>query len=272
MSDDPARRLPPDPFALLATSDFEATQRRELTIYGQKVELLLLPGRARRQGIPGPDRPPFRPSPMARILAEECLWRGQGMTITANPFPFAERQLLLWAEDPIREASLPMLEMALSLAERCQGTVLLNSTGAAASISRAHLHLISDQSGFLSQLPSQVVHPAYLPEDPELECRICTSPFPGFIHILRGSAPVRARAAHRLLEIRSTPAVNMISSQGQTFIVPRSPLETPSPYFPHALGAAELFGRWCYADAQAFAAATIEDLQEALARCCVARC
>lgn len=271
MADESAPNLPTDPFILIPASEFEAAGRRQMPVYGQQVELLYLPGRGRRQGIPGPGIPPFRPSPMARILSEEALWRGQGVTITANPFPFAQRQLLMWAEAPVREVSLEMLEMAITMAERCQGTALLNSTGAAASISRAHLHLIGDQGGFLSKLPSEVVHPDYLPEDPALECRICTAPFPGFVHILRGPIRSRARASHQLLELRSTPAVNLISTGGQTFIVPRSTLEIPSPHFPHALGAAELFGRWCYADEKAFAEATSADLEKALALCCVSR-
>jgi len=271
MAPESASNLPADPFALHPAQAFEAAERRELRVYGQSVELLYLPGRAKRQGIPGPQKAPFRPCPMRRILAEEALWQGQGVTITANPFPFAERQLLLWSQDPVREVGREMLEMALLMEERCRGAVMLNSTGAAASISRAHLHLIGDCGGFLPKLPSEAVDPAYLQEDPELECRPCSAPFPSFIHVLLGPARSRARAAHRLLQLRSTAAINLISTVGKTFVVPRSSVEIPIPYFPHALGSSELFGRWCYADQDAFAEATGEDLEKALAICCVPR-
>jgi hypothetical protein len=46
--------------------------------------------------------------------------------------------------------------------------------------------------------------------------------------------------------------------------MPRSPIEIPAPHFPHALGAAELWGRWCYADEAAFRDARVEDLVAAL--------
>lgn len=60
------------------------------------------------------------------------------------------------------------------------------------------------------------------------------------------------------------PAFNLVDDGTTTWLLPRA-LETPTPHFPQALGAAELWGRWCYDDEGAFRAATGSDLAAALA-------
>ena len=60
-----------------------------------------------------------------------------------------------------------------------------------------------------------------------------------------------------------TAAVNLVAMRGETFVYPRSS-ETPAPHFPYPLGAAEIWGRWCYVEERAFAAATSPDLEQAL--------
>ena len=48
-------------------------------------------------------------------------------------------------------------------------------------------------------------------------------------------------------------------------VYPRSAIETPTPHFPAALGASELWGRWCYSDRADFERATAAELERALA-------
>jgi hypothetical protein len=74
----------------------------------------------------------------------------------------------------------------------------------------------------------------------------------------------RARAAARLLELRATPAVNLLSDGDTTWIVPRR-VETPAPFFAAPLGCAELWGRFCFEAETEFRAATPADLLAALA-------
>jgi hypothetical protein len=86
---------------------------------------------------------------------------------------------------------------------------------------------------------------------------------------VRGSADDRATAMIALLEARLTPAWNVIAAGDTTWVVPRR-IETPAPHYPYALGACELWGRWCYMDEAPFAAASGADLERALLTSCVA--
>ncbi len=262
---------PKDPFSLSDDWDFVAHARRSMLLHGQEVQLLYLPERRQRRGIPGPEKPPFLASPVERILAEEGLWSGRRVTITKNRYPFTGKQLLLWSQAAEREASLELLELGFAMAEDCGGSLLLNSCGAAASISRAHLHLIEDSRCFLGGLASEPVELAEIDGGPKVECRQLADPFPGYILELIGPHAERAKLAHRLLAIRSSPAVNLISTGGRCWIIPRSTVEIPAPQFPYALGAAELFGLWCFGDHQAYEEARPEDLEAALASCCLRR-
>jgi hypothetical protein len=60
-----------------------------------------------------------------------------------------------------------------------------------------------------------------------------------------------------------TAAVNAVAADEAVFVYPRS-IETPAPHFPYALGAAELWGRWCYTEREPFERATGADLERAL--------
>ena len=80
---------------------------------------------------------------------------------------------------------------------------------------------------------------------------------------VRGPATARAKALVRLGEARLCPAWNVVVQDGVAWVYPRR-LETPAPHFPFALGAAELWGRWCFVDEAPFQAATSHDLEQAL--------
>ena len=257
-------QLPQDPFALIDHPAFAPAGRRRLPLLGSEVELLWLPQRAGRGGVPTDDRPPVRASVVERILAEETVWRGRGAALTPNRFPFAARELLLWAEQPLREPDLELWEVALELHAAAGGTLLINSVGAAASIPRAHFHLVGETRAFLDEVSRAAFRPAYLDRAADLEV-VRLEPFPALVIGLRGAVPQRARALHRLLEVRTAPSFNALAQGEWCWLLPRSPTEIPAPHFPHALGAAELWGQWCYADRDAFEAATPADLERALA-------
>lgn len=259
------QELPADPFGLVTTRGVEPAARRVLSLLGAEVELLWLPQRATRPGIPTRGQPPFRAATAERILAEETLWRGHGCALTPNRFPFASRQLVLWAEAPVRELTPAMLALALQLEVATGGTLLLNTIGAAASIPRAHVHLVAERLPFLAGLATEPYALPGLEPAGAIELVRLAAPYPALALGLRGPPADRARAAARLLELRATPAVNLVSSAGTTWIVPRSGIEIPAPHFPHALGAAELWGRWCYADRGAFERAGAGDLLAAIA-------
>ncbi len=256
--------LPESPFELFTHAPFQAAGRRELEVFGSAVELLWLPQRKARRGVPTTTRPPFLPNIAEKIIAEEAVWRGGGAALTANRFPFAKEQIVLWAEDDIREPTCEMLEIAFELEARSGGTTLINSTGAAASIARAHMHIVSDRLPFLTSLSTEPHKAPYIQHLQDVEVHQVSAPIPVVVLAVKGNPVARAKAVHRLLQLRTTPAFNLVSSADTTWILPRSIVEIPKPHFPHALGAAELWGRWCFGDQEPFEKASPEDLERAI--------
>jgi len=260
--------LPEDPLSRFPQS-FVPAARRQMTLFGAPVELLYLPQRKARQGVPQAGRPAFPRQQADRILREEGTWEGSGMVMTGNRYPFARRQAVFWAKTRTREPDVLMLELLLRLEERGAGTVLMNTVGASASISRCHMHLVDERLGFLGHFDvvEQVPHSlGKLP--PGVNCFSLAAPFPGLGVGVRGPARERAAVVHDLLHARSTPAFNLVSQDATTWVFPRSAVEIPAPYFPHAVGAAEYWGRWCFPEEGSFQAATPGDLETALRLSC----
>lgn len=253
----------PNPFQRLDPDPWQPAARRELSVFGAPVELLHLPERKARGGVPSADRPAFRPSVADRILAEESLWRGRDVVMTPNKFPFGAGHALLWTAKRVREAPLELLEVGFAIVSKHGGTLLGNCIGSAASIQRAHVHLVAESRNFLGSLRSEPWNDGgILPDRDGVELlRLCEVPFAGIG--VRGEPGPRARVVHRLLELRMTPAFNLIDDGRTTWVFPRR-VETPRPHFPAALGAAELWGRWCYGDEAPFRAAEPDDLEHAL--------
>lgn len=269
-----ARRLPNDPFDLVPNTTFAPAARRSVELWpatsgrsAAQVELWWLPSRQHRSGAPTVDRPAFTANPADRILAEETLWTDGDHALTPNRHPFDPRHLLLWSRTPRREPDAAMLATAFGLASGFDGAVLGNSMGAAASIARAHLHLIGSRQEFLSALPTESWQPAAASAEPALarvQIRRAVSPFPALLVAITGAVDDRAAMAAALIRDRTTPAYNLIDQDGTTWLFPRSAIETPAPHFPQALGSAELWGRWCHQDRVAFDGATAQKLLAAL--------
>jgi hypothetical protein len=264
--------LPEDPFALFAHQRFTPAARRQMTLFGAPVELLYLPERRARRGVPQAERPVFPTQFIETILRDERVWDSDSMVMTPNRYPFGRRQAVLWAKAPLREPDLTMLELLLQLEEKASGAVLLNSVGAAASVARCHMHLMDERLPFLGHFDVVPERPEALDAVHELPvgvtCVALAPPFPGVALGVRGPAKGRAVVVHRLLNARTTPAFNLVSQDATTWVFPRSAIETPTPHFPHALGAAELWGRWCFSDEQPFLTATPEQLEVALRLSC----
>lgn len=252
-----------DPFACALSSATPAA-RRKVTLCGGDVELVWLPERASRR------RPPphvLHTDHAPRILTQEALWRSDRppAVLTPNRYPFARAAALLWSAEPQREVSADLLDLALSLAEPHGGSVLGNTLGAAATQPRAHLHLVGERSHFLPSLPTEPFSP------PELDAAALgvdlvrlAAPYPGLVLGVRGDRQARAHAAAQLLALRATPAANLVSDGDTTWFAPRR-CETPTPYFTAPLGCAEIWGRFCFEDEAAFAAADSTSLTQALA-------
>jgi len=252
--------LPPDPATLNATA-FRAAARRDLRVFGAEVELVLLPERAARPSRPTPQRPPFGKDPVPRILAAEAQWRGDGLALTGNRYPFAAGQHILWLEQPAREPGEELLAVLFGWNDAHRGTALLNTIGAAASIARAHAHWTAERLPFLGAFGERPLAADWLPEAGGVA--FVQKALPYVLLGVRGAAAARARAVAALLRQRLCTAANVVDADGTAWIYPRS-RETPAPHFPAALGAAEVWGRWCYADEAPFRAATAHDLEQAL--------
>ncbi|MCA8949879.1 MAG: hypothetical protein KDE27_10280, partial [Planctomycetes bacterium] len=124
--------------------------------------------------------------------------------------------------------------------------------------------LTSERLGFLAALPERPAprELAELAGDVDL----VQKDVPFCLLGIRGDDAVAVGAAiATLTALRLTAACNVCIQDGTAWVLPRR-LETPTPHFPYALGAAELWGRWCYVDEAPFAAAGGEDLEQALVR------
>lgn len=263
----PAPAQLPDPFALLPVVPWEPRATRSLSVCGAPVELVWLPDRKLRTGAPSADRPSFRTDIAARIVNQEELWSDAEVTLTPNRFPFASPHGLLWTKQATREAPLSLLRTAIEMATAHGGSALANCIGAAASIPRAHVHLVRTRSTWLPELPvSPTAHAEVLAGLDDVTAAD-TRDVPFHAVRIAGEPAARARAAHRLLTQRMTAAFNLIDDGTHCWVFPRAE-ETPAPHFPYALGAAELHGQWCYGDREPFETATSADLERALALAC----
>jgi len=251
----------PDPRALPA-QPFAPAARRTLAVHGGEGELVLLPGRVQRPDRPDAGRPAFRAPAAARILAEETAWRGEVLAITKNRYPFAAQQLIAWSARPSREPDAAFLDGWLGLVARLTGSGLLNSIGAAASIAHAHAHATPERLPFLPALRTRPFAAAWLPAVDGAEYACADVPF--CLLAVKGPQPARAAALQALQLCRMTAAVNVVAQDEVAWVFPRR-TETPAPHFPYALGAAEVWGRWCYAEREPFERATSADLERALA-------
>ena len=235
--------------------------RRELSVLGAPVELVGLPSRRARGQATG-DRPAVAASPARRILATESHWQDDELALTPNRFPFADQQQLLWSRTPRREPDAAMWAAAAAWCAATGGTALGNTIGAAATIAWAHLHLTPERLGWLAALPERAPR-AELPALPT-EVEAVAKDLPCGLLGLRSADP--DALGHALAELsvsRLLPANNVCIADGTAWSFPRR-IETPTPHFPYALGAAELWGRWCYLDQAPLQAATAADLEAAL--------
>jgi hypothetical protein len=240
---------------------FEVAGRRELSIHGAPVELVFVPARAKRHGRANAERPALAPSHAARIVADEALWRGDGHVLTPNRFPFAERQLLLWPEHARREPDVRFWRLALDWVEQSGGAALVNGIGAAATIARCHAHLVGHRLPFLDHLSERPLASPLLATANGVALVQKDVPF-CLVGVRGGSIEARAEALLQLAEARLTAAANLVAQGDAVWLLPRR-IEVPAPHFPWALGAAELWGRWCYMDETSFRAACAEDLERA---------
>ncbi len=256
--------LPPDPTTLHATA-YRPAAHRTLRPFGATAELVLLPERKERPGRPGAERAPFAPDRVPLILAAELQWRGAGLALTPNRFPFAAQQCILWSDPPTRDHREPLLAVLFAWNDRQRGTALGNTVGAAASIARAHAHATTERIPFLHELRERALPAAALGWLPPIDgVTYVQKDVPFWLLGVRGPALLRAAAIAALLRLRMTAAINFVDTEGTAWLYPRSAIEAPVPHFPAALGAAEVWGRWCYVDEAPFAAASERDLEAAL--------
>ncbi|MFO1054098.1 MAG: hypothetical protein U1F36_17920 [Planctomycetota bacterium] len=253
-----------DPFASLPRSEFAPAGRRSLRVHGVDTELLWLPERRHRRGRPIEQRPALAPDFGARIVETETVWSDGEVALTPNRHPFAARQVIVWRRDFVREPDAALLTAGTVLTGAGHGTLLVNTIGAAASIVRSHAHLVGERLGFLDALRFEPVTPTAFEVRAEVSIEQAAEPFPILLLRIRGPREARVDTALALARHRTSPAFNLIDDGTSTWFCPR-PIEVPAPFFPQALGSAELWGRWCWDDEDAFRSATAGDLEAALA-------
>jgi hypothetical protein len=239
---------------------FAPAALRELVVFGAPAAISFVPSRKQRQDRPSIERPAFRASPVERILREEALWRGDGLVLTPNRYPFAREQRILWPDEPRRDPDVAMWRAVCAWVDAANGTALVNNVGAASSIARAHAHLTPDRMPFLAALRERAVPPGAV--EVPADVVLVAKDLPCCLLGVRGPAAARARAISQLADQRMTAAWNVVVLPGEAWLFPRR-VEAPRPHFPVALGAAEVWGRWCYVDREPFDAATPDMLERA---------
>ncbi|MEC8253271.1 MAG: hypothetical protein VX044_08670 [Planctomycetota bacterium] len=236
---------------------YEPSASRELQLFGAPVELALLPGRRLRAGAERRAQPPFQRSPAPRIIEEESYWRDGALALTPNKFPFARDQRILWVTEPAREPDGVFWQAALKWVDRADGTVLLNNIGAAATIARAHAHLVGERLPFLEQVREQPLTTA--PIEPPAGCELIQKRLSRCVLGVRGPVAGRARALELLADARTTATWNVVLTRDAAWVIPRAQ-QTPEPHLGCPMGAAEFWGRFCFVDEGPFAAANASTL------------
>ncbi len=241
---------------------FSPAGRRSLTVFGAPVELVCLPDRRKRGNRVTPERPAFGPSPARRIQAEECLWQDDEFVVTPNKYPSAREHRLVWPRTPRREPDARLWSAAAAWCAATGGTALANNVGAAATIAWAHVHLTPERLDFLPQLPERAPR-SPLPTLPR-EVEVVVKDVPCALVGLRGNDfDALGQALAELAMGRLVAANNVCIVDGTAWSFPRR-TETPAPHFPYALGASEVWGRWCYLEEPPFHAADGAQLEAAL--------
>ncbi len=257
--------LPFDPRNWPTPPEFSPRERRTLKVHDVPVELVWSPERGVRSGFPQGLSPPLAPSPADRILAEETLWTDGQNSVTENRFPFGQDAFLVWANAPTaREPDAALFELLFRWSTAPDTTAMANSIGAAATIPRAHGHVIAERLPFLDALPREPAPSSLGEACVGLECATVRMGDRELFEV-RGSAAARARCCHELLSRRRAIAFNVLAAGDRTVLVFRHE-ETPTPDFPAALGSAELMGRFVFVDEAAFRAADGTALERALHR------
>lgn len=249
---------PIEPVANLVA--YEPAATRSLVVFGAPARLVLVPGRKARPSPVGTGAA-FHRSPAERIVRDETAWSDGRHALTPNRYPFGERARILWPHEPLREPDLTMWTAIGEWADAANGAALVNTIGAASTIARAHAHLLDERLPFLAALRERPSRTDFV--DVPSGVTLVEKDVPFFLLGVRGPAAARAEVVVRLAAARLTTAWNVVTQDRTAWIFPRR-LETPLPFFPRALGAAEVWGRWCYVDDEPFRAATAADLERAL--------
>lgn len=240
---------------------FAPAARRTASVFGAAVELVFVPERKARHGRASSARPAFVRSLAPRIVRDEAIWRGDGLVLTPNRYPFAQAHRILWPAGAVREPDRAFWRAVFDWVARSGGSALVNNVGAAATIGRAHAHLVPESQPFLGALRERAVAADLVDLPPQVSLVAKDVPF--CVLGVRGDVDGRAAAMIALHEARLTAAWNVVATNDTAWIVPRS-AEIPAPHYPYALGACELWGRWCYMDEAPFTAANGADLERAL--------
>jgi len=122
------------------------------------------------------------------------------------------------------------------------------------------VHLTAERLPFLGALPERPLVAEWAPVP---GVRWCSKRVPFCLLGARGTPEQLAAALQQLATLRLTATWNVVVNDGAAWVMPRG-IETPTPHFAYALGAAEVWGRWCYMDEAPFVAATGADLERAL--------
>lgn len=233
---------------------------KSLRLFGSTAQAWLLPERAQRAHQAAAPRPALAPCRAAEILAHETIWSSDNLAATPNRFPFLREQMILWPKSTLREPDLELWRVAHAWVAATNGVGLVNSIGAAATIARAHMHLSPERGAFLRGL---ALREAAVQLDLPQGTAALQAQVPFQLLAIQGEPPDRAMAMWRLSEQRLVPACTIVIEPEHTWLMPRR-TETPGGAFPHAIGAAELWGRWCFVDQPSWQVAEGDGLEREL--------
>ncbi len=241
-----------------------ASDKRTVNAFNMDFHVLYMPWRGVRREK-GKMPSPFSRDRAYEIISREAIWRKGKYVVTPNKYPFAERQLLLWEDDREREPGEGLITLSLAILGKLEGmTGLMNTTGSAATIAKAHMQMAGlGRKPAVSKIPLEWMETGgILAGFPERG-----SGWPGFFVAMKGDPERVGNLTKTLLIQRRCPAFNIIISENTLYLFPRL-RETEMEAYPYPLGALELAGCFAFEHEETFLSATGERIEKAISASC----
>ena len=238
--------------------------KRRITAFGVEYDILYVPWRGKRREK-GDIPPPFIKDRAYEIIKNEEIWRYNKYVITPNKYPFSKRQILLWEDNRLREPSANLISLSYLIVAKLKGyTGLMNTTGSAATIPKAHMQIANiERRPAVAEFPMKWKH--Y--NDFKIGFPAEESKFQVFYICFSGDAIAIGKIVENILIQRRCTSFNIIIFEDLLYLFPRLK-ETKKEAYPYPLGALELAGCFAFEHKEPFLNTTSKKIEQAITESC----